>query len=150
MFSLSRRTFIHQECFLGTLSNTPWWTLSHTRLNSPCCHLSSAHRCSLTRAVEMLDSIPADRRQANAETIRRPTHTHTPFVRTLLTMRAHSTDGQTFGGNQRSWWEPKNGKNGHTHGNRTSCTVMVLSCTSVHQKAYLSVAPPPSPVPCLS
>lgn len=76
MFSLSRQTFVYQECFLGTLSNTPWWTLSYTRLNSPCCHLSSAHRWSLMRAVEMLDSIPADRRQANAETIRRPTHTH--------------------------------------------------------------------------
>lgn len=136
MFWLSCRTFIYQDCFLGTLSNTRWWTLSYTCLNSPCCNLSSVHRWSLMRAVEMLDSIPADRRQANTETIHRPTHTVCSYTPDYESRLNRWTD---------FWWEPEklmetqNGKNGHTHGNRTSCTVMVLSCTSMHQKAYLSV-----------
>lgn len=140
MFWLSCWTFIYQGCFLRTLSNAQWWMLSYTGLNSPSCNLSSVHRCwSLMRVVGMLDSIPADRRQANTKTIHRPAHTVCSCTLEYESTLNRWTD---------FWWkseklmETQNRKNGHTHGNRTSCTVMVLSYTSVHQKAHLCVRAP--------
>lgn len=134
MFWLSCSTLKYQGRSLGTMSDTQRWMLSYTCLNSPCCNLSSVHHCwSLMRVVGVLDPIPADRRQENTKTVHRPTQTGCSYA---PTMRVRSTDGQTFGRNQKSWRKPKTGRTGtHTeteplHGDSTSLATPV--CIKKH------------------
>lgn len=121
--------------FWGTMSNTQRWILSYTSLNSPCCNLSSVHRCwSLMRVVGVLDQIPADRRQENTKTGHRPTHTVCSYTPNYESTLNRWTD---------FWWKPEkllqtqNGKNGHTHGNGAGCLatpVCIRQHTSVSQR----------------
>lgn len=113
MFWLSCWNLIYQGCFLGTMSNTQRWMLSYTCLNSPCCNLSSVHRCwSLMRVVGVLDPIPADRRQESTKTVHRPTHTVCSYTPDYESTLNRWTD---------FWWKPEklmetqNRKTRHTH-----------------------------------
>lgn len=83
------------------------------------------------RVVGVLDPIPADRRQENTKTVHRPTHTVCSYAPDYESTLNRWTD---------FWWKPeklmetqnRKTRHTHTHGNRTSCTVTVLSYTSVH------------------